>query len=218
MMETFSLVQQHRFVGFKVVVIISLLLVTACGAREQQQPTPAATLPPVATVTPVPTATVSPTSTYTPLPPTDTPDTPTATATLPAPTSVPTDTPVPPAPPTDAPTATPLPALEVNETRVIYHDAEVVYDSGIAKYESEISPWLDLLVRLGDTWYGPERQEDDVEATPLPEGYRWETEGSFSSSPNGEAWWTAPGIQGRAHLIGPDGSVLATLELEVEFE
>jgi hypothetical protein len=105
--------------------------------------------------------------------------------------------------------------LEVSEGRVIYHDAQLL--DNVGKYDPSVEPWIDLLVRVGDTWYGPERQVDDIEARPLPEGYRWETEGSFTTLPNGEAWWTAPGVKGRALLIGPDGGVLFTLELQIDF-
>ena len=105
--------------------------------------------------------------------------------------------------------------MEVSEARIIYHDGEVLNEVG--RYKSGVQPWIDLLVRVGDTWYGPERLEDDIDAIPLPDGYRWEVEGGFASFPNGEAWWTAPGVEGKARLIGPDGNVLYTLELEVEF-
>jgi hypothetical protein len=217
-MKLLKLSHPRRFTALKVVAVIaSLSLVTACGPFGKRAPTPTATLPPVPTATPIPTATPAPTETNTPLPPTATP---TVIAAV-IPTSIPTDTPPPPPPPppptpTETPTLTPLPPMEVDEARVIYHDAEVIYND-VAKYKSEIQPWLDLLVRMGDNWYGPERQVDDITAAPLPEGYRWETEGSFSSMPTGEAWWTAPGIQGRAILIGPDGGVLYTLELRLEF-
>ena len=105
--------------------------------------------------------------------------------------------------------------MEVSEARVIYHDAKLV--DNVGKYKSGVEPWIDLLVRMGDNWYGPERQVDDIEASPLPEGYRWETEGSFSSMPNGEAWWTAPGVRGKAILIGPDGGVLYSVDLMIDF-
>lgn len=213
-MKLLNLSHQCSFTVLKVIALIaSLLLITACGAKKQkQEPTPTATLPPVATMTPVPTATAVPTETNTPEPPPT--DTPTTVATA-VPTSTPTDTPPPPPPPTETPTVTPVPLMEVSEARVIYHDGEALNDLG--RYESGVQPWLDLLVRMGDNWYGPERQEDDIEASPLPEGYRWETEGSFSSMPTGEAWWTGPGIQGKARLIGPDDSVLYTLTLMIEF-
>jgi hypothetical protein len=110
---------------------------------------------------------------------------------------------------------TPVPLTEVSEARVIYHDAKVL--DNVGKYKSSVEPWIDLLFRMGDNWYGPERQVDDIEASPLPEGYHWETEGSFSSMPNGEAWWTAPGVRGKAILIGPDGGVLYTVELMIDF-
>jgi len=48
---------------------------------------------------------------------------------------------------------------------------------------------LDLLIKLGDHWYGPERLPgDDIDALPLPKGYHWEVMGGFSGEPNGEAW------------------------------
>ena len=216
-MKLLNLSRQRSFTALKVIAVIAiLLLITACGFRgRRQEPTPTPTLPPVATLTPAPTATVIPTETNTPEPPADTP----TTAATPVPTSAPTDTPPPPPPPppppTEAPTATPVLLMEVSEARVIYHDAKVL--DNVGKYESSVEPWIDLLFRMGDNWYGPERQVDDIEASPLPEGYRWETEGSFSSAPNGEAWWTAPGVKGKAILIGPDGGVLYTLELQIDF-
>jgi hypothetical protein len=215
-MQVLNLFRQFNFTVLKAIVVVaSLLVITACGFRgRQEEPTPTPTLPPVATVTPVPTATTAPTETNTPEPPADTP---TTAATL-VPTSGPTDTPIPPTPPpppTEVPTETPVPLIEVSEARVIYHDAKVL--DNVGKYESSVEPWIDLLVRMGDNWYGPERQVDDIEASPLPEGYRWETEGSFSSTPNGEVWWTAPGVKGKAILTGPDGGVLYTLELQIDF-
>jgi hypothetical protein len=216
-MELLNLSRQRNFTALKVIAVIAiLLLITACGFRgRRQEPTPTATLPPVATMTPAPTATVIPTETNTPEPPADTPTTVAAAE----PTSIPTDTPPPPPPPspppTEEPTVTPVPLTEVSEARVIYHDAKVL--DNVGKYESSVEPWIDLLVRMGDNWYGPERQVDDIEASPLPEGYRWETEGSFSTLPSGEAWWTAPGVKGKAILIGPDEGVLYTLELQIDF-
>lgn len=208
-----SLCHQYVTAVLKIFLLMAVLLsVAACGARKKEQPAPTATLPPVATVTPLPTATLVPTFTNTPEPPTNTP---TATATL-IPTPAPTDTPLPTPPPTETPTATPVPIVEVGEARIIYHDVEVVYND-VARYKAGLQPWLDLLVRVGNTWYGPERQADEIDAVPLPEGYRWETEGSFTSFPGGEAWWTAPGVEGRAKLIGPDGSLLYTLKLRIEF-
>jgi hypothetical protein len=214
-MKLINLIQRPNSTTFKVIAVIgSVLLLTACGAQEQQT-TPTATLQPLATMTPVPTATAVPTLTNTPEPATDTP---TAAAT-PTPTPVPTDTPapVPTAPPADTPTVTPVPLIQVSDARVIYHDAEKIIDN-IATYEPGVEPWMDLLVRLDDNWYGPERNEDDINAAPLPDGYRWETQGSFSSLPNGEVWWTAPGVEGKARLIGPDGSELVTLELKIDLD
>jgi hypothetical protein len=88
---------------------------------------------------------------------------------------------------------------------------------GLTKYPTGTQPWLDLLIRSGETWYGPERNADDVTAQPLPEGYRWEVEGSFATLPDGEAWWTGPSFEGQAKLIGPDGGELYRLDLRVEF-
>jgi hypothetical protein len=110
---------------------------------------------------------------------------------------------------------TPVPSIQVSEAQIIYHDGQ--YENGVGKYQSGVSPWLDLLVRSEDTWYGPERQEDEIAAVPLPDGYGWEASGGFASLPNGEAWWTGPDVAGTASLIGPDGNELYTLELRVEF-
>lgn len=204
---------QHHVTMLKVVALIaSLFLVTACGASEEE-PTPTVALPPMATTTSTPTATTAPTSTSTNTPEAAT-DTPAATATA-VPTETPADTPVPAPPPTDTPTVTPVPLLQASETKVIYHDAEAI--DGVQRYQTGIQPWLDLLVRLDDTWYGPERYEDDINATPLPEGYGWEVDGGFSSLPNGEAWWVGPSTEGNARLIGPDGSEVLTLQLKIEF-
>jgi hypothetical protein len=207
--------KQLKAARYTFIVIASLLLLTACGGA-QEEPTPTSTLQPptiaMTTMTPVPTATAVPTNT--PEPPTDTPA---ATATNTAiPPEPPTATPViPTATSTITPTATAVPLMQVGEAKVIYHDADVV--EGMGRYKSGIEPWIDLLVRLGDNWYGPERQEDDINALPLPDGYRWETEGSFSSLPTGEVWWTGSGVEGNARLIGPDGNELYTLHLKVEF-
>jgi hypothetical protein len=76
---------------------------------------------------------------------------------------------------------------------------------------------MDLLVQMGGTWYGPERQEDDISVAPLPEGYYWTVTNSFATMLNGEAWWTGPGVSGEATLIGPDGSVVVRLPLRIEF-
>jgi hypothetical protein len=211
-MKLVNMIRQCKFARLIATAIIAgLLFVTACGV--QGEPTPTATLPPVAiaTATPVPSAT-QPAPTDTPEPPTATP---TATNTA-TPTTTATSAPPPTAPPTSTLTVTPVPLMQASEARVIYHGAEVVEGKG--RYRSGVEPWMDLLVRLEDgQWYGPERQEDDIEALPLPDGYGWETGGNFSSLPNGEAWWTGPGLVGEARLIGPDGSQIYTLQLRVEF-
>jgi hypothetical protein len=102
-------------------------------------------------------------------------------------------------------------------------DAKVVYHNGFAqdgmgKYERGAFPWLDLLVRLGETWYGPEREPDDgIVAQPLPDEYRWEGDGGFGVLPNGEAWWTESATEGVARLIGPSGELVLELPLRIEF-
>jgi hypothetical protein len=212
-MKLVNLILQRKFARLAITATIAaVLLVTACGV--QGEPTPTPTLPPVAiaTATPLPTATQPP-PTDTPKPPTATP---TATNTA-APTATATSAPPPPpAPPTSTPTVTPVPLMQASEAKVIYHGAEVV--EGIGRYRSGVEPWMDLLVRLEDgQWYGPERQEDDIEALPLPDGYGWEAAGNFSTLPDGEAWWTGPGLVGEARLIGPDGSQIYVLQLKVEF-
>ena len=222
-MWEFKLIQRLKFSELKViVVIVGLLFVAACSPRgfPQQEPTATATLPSVDTATPAPTATEATTDTPTPELPADTP-TPTATTPV-VPTVATTDTPVPvvaaPAPTEDTPieTETPVPLMGATEATAFYHDADIV--DMIAKYRPDVSPWLDLLVRLDDgSWYGPERNDDAIDALPLPEGYRWETEGSFETLPNGEAWWAGPGVEGTATLIGPDGSGMITLHLELAF-
>jgi len=106
--------------------------------------------------------------------------------------------------------------MQVQEAKVIYHDAVDI--DGVGKYKEGVYVWMDLLVRLDDNWYGPERQADDISALPLPDGYRWEMDGDFSLLPNGEVWWTGPGIEGTARLINPEGSEIHTLELKIEFE
>ena len=85
-------------------------------------------------------------------------------------------------------------------------------------YERGTLPWLDLLVQLGGTWYGPEREPaDGIDAVPLPEAYHWETEGAFACLRNGEAWWAESGTEGIARLIGPDGTLLVSVPLRVTF-
>lgn len=212
-MKLASLIQSHSVAVIKAIIVIAcLLLVAACGAQEEakEPPTPSPTLKPVATMTPMPTATTAPTNT--PELPTNTPA---ATATPLPPTETPTGAPEPTPLPTDTPTVTPVLIVQVGEGKVIYHDAQLV--DGLARYETGVPPWLDLLVQLDGSWYGPERNEDDIEAAPLPEGYRWETSGSFSTLPNGEAWWEGPGVEGEASLIDPEGNQLVTLQLKVDF-
>lgn len=220
-----NLIQRLKFTELKaIMVIVGLFFVAACSPPgfPQQDPTATATLQTVDTATPAPTATEAPTQTPTPEPPAVA-DTPTPTATAPVPTVAPTDTPVlevaaapPPTEETPLETETPVPLMGATEATAFYHDADII--DVIVKYRADVSPWLDLLVRLDDgSWYGPERNDDAINALPLPEGYRWETEGSFETLPNGEAWWAGPGVEGTATLIGPDGSGLITLHLEVAF-
>jgi hypothetical protein len=102
-------------------------------------------------------------------------------------------------------------------------DARIVFHNGFSEgtmgiYEPGSFPWLDLLVQMGGTWYGPERQPDDgIQAKPLPEGYRWEASGGFGTHPNGEAWWTESGTDGLGRLLSPDGTVLLELPLQIVF-
>ncbi len=106
--------------------------------------------------------------------------------------------------------------LDIVETRIIYHDTR--FDAEQGQYEPGVIPWLDLLVRSGDNWYGPEREPDDgLEALPLPAGYRWEVGDGFSSLPNGEAWWIGPATDGTAKLINSDNEVVIELQLQVQF-
>ena len=118
-----------------------------------------------------------------------------------------------PAPATRTPSATPV---LVTDARVVYHNG---FDQGgVGVYEPGALPWLDLLVQLGGTWYGPEREPNDgIEAKPLPEGYRWEATGGFGTLPNGEAWWTKSDTVGTARLLGPGGGVVVEVPLEVAF-
>lgn len=217
-----------------IVVIAGLLLVSACSPGEQR-PIPTPTLPPVALSTPIPTVAAiptqtataelpTPTSTATELPaPTSTATElptpiPTATATV-APTPLPTDTPTPTVPPrpSDTPAAMPAPLPTASQGQVIYHDARVAVTE-VGQYPAGTQPWLDLLVQLDGNWYGPERYSDEITAVPLPPGYRWEVEGSFSALPDGQAWWTGPDVHGHARLLAPDGSELYALHLMVGFD
>ncbi len=172
-------------------------------ASQTPSPTPTATRTarPTPTTIPSPSRTVEPTPTSTPTP------SPTASQT-PTVTPPPTLTPVP-------PTATAV-LIVAAETRVIYHDG--TEQDGVGFYEAGAVPWLDLLVRSGDTWYGPERQPDDgINALPLPAGYAWRAHGGFDTLPNGEAWWTGPANEGRAWLSTAGGITVAELTLRVEF-
>jgi hypothetical protein len=104
----------------------------------------------------------------------------------------------------------------VLEARVIYHDGH--NQAGVGIYDGGVLPWMDLLVRLGEDWYGPEREPDDgINALPLPPRYRWEAEGGFGILPNGEAWWTKLATEGTARLIEPTGKVILELPLRVIF-
>jgi hypothetical protein len=102
------------------------------------------------------------------------------------------------------------------DARVVYHDG--FSQGSVGFYEPGAFPWLDLLVQLDGVWYGPERQPGDgIEASPLPEAYRWEATGSFQALANGEAWWTESGTKGTARLVGPGGTVMVELPIEVVF-
>jgi hypothetical protein len=104
----------------------------------------------------------------------------------------------------------------VTDARAIYHNG--FFQDGIGVYERGAFPWLDLLVRLGGTWYGPEREPDDAfHAMPLPEGFYWEAEGGFGTLPNGEAWWAESGTTGTARLVDTSGAVLVELPLQIIF-
>ena len=129
---------------------------------------------------------------------------------------------------TDPSTATPVPSATAEpqnsgEVPGVVTDFRVVYHNGFTQglvgvYEPGAFPWLDLLVQLGGTWYGPERQPDDgIEAMPLPEGCHWVASGGFGTLPNGEAWWAESGTSGTASLIGPNGEVMVEVPLEITF-
>ena len=49
--------------------------------------------------------------------------------------------------------------VQAGDTMVIYHGG--VQQDGVAVYDEGILPWIDLLVRLDNTWHGPEREPDD---------------------------------------------------------
>jgi hypothetical protein len=105
---------------------------------------------------------------------------------------------------------------QVTDARAIYHNG--FSQDGIGIYERDAFPWLDLLVKLEGTWYGPEREPDDgIHAVPLPEGFHWEAEGGFGTLPHGEAWWTESDTTGTARLIDTSGVVLVELPLRIAF-
>jgi hypothetical protein len=105
----------------------------------------------------------------------------------------------------------------ITDTKVVYHDG--YYHDGAGRYEEGVFPWMDLLAKLGDTWYGPERDPlDDIDAQPLPDGVHWECEGGFGCHPNGEAWWLEISNEGIARLIGPSGEVMIEVPLIVVFQ
>ena len=107
----------------------------------------------------------------------------------------------------------------LSDVEVRYHDLEAYNRQGIPVYRPEVLPWLDLLVRLEDErWYGPDRAANIEGVWPLPQGYRWETQGGFSSLPNGEAWWNGTGPAGEAILYGPDGRALQQVPLRIGFQ
>jgi hypothetical protein len=106
--------------------------------------------------------------------------------------------------------------VRVTDTRVVYHNGFA--QDGVGVYERGAFPWLDLLVQLSGTWYGPEREPDDgIQALPLPEHYRWEADGGFGTLPNGEAWWAESSTVGTARLIDAGGAVLVELPLQITF-
>jgi len=105
-----------------------------------------------------------------------------------------------------------MPPTEPNVI-VIFHDAFDTYQDiqpdGVihaGMYHESTVPWVDLLVRLDDgLWYGPERNADDIEALPLPDGYAWECTGGFGCLPNGELWWNGLGTESTTVLRDADG-------------
>lgn len=211
------------------VVVVFLLSPAGCGAPRSMATQPPAEIrfatepPTAAAVMPVPTDTAE-------IPTRLPSSTPTAPLALPTATSEeePTPTSVPPSeqpssePSTEVPTAT-FTAESPTETPVRATDARVIYHNGFSQdgigvYERGGFPWLDLLVRLGETWYGPEREPDDgFQAVPLPEAFRWEVEGGFGTLPNGEAWWAESGTTGVARLLDTGGEVLVELPLQIIF-
>jgi hypothetical protein len=147
-------------------------------------------------------------------------------------TATPTEEPEPTATPTPVPpdTPTPLPPTPtvavVTDWSVIYHDA-VTFCMDSGTYNPGITPWMDVLVRLGETWYGPDRYSGDaVQPLPLPEDYSWVCTGAFSCLRNGEAWLSGSGEKappacsetvytGKAQLFGPGGGFVKEIELRV---
>jgi serine/threonine protein kinase len=179
----------------------------AVAVAEAPSQTPSAAPSATRTAQPTPTATPSPSHTAEPTP-TRTPTASPSPSQTPTVTPTDTRTPVP-------PTATAVPIVAA-ETRVIYHDG--TEQDGVGFYEAGVVPWLDLLVRIGDTWYGPERQPDDgINALPLPAGYTWQAQGGFDTLPNGEAWWTGSANEGRAWLSTAGGLTVAEVTLQVVF-
>jgi len=107
--------------------------------------------------------------------------------------------------------------MQVVEAKVLYHDAVNEGEGKVGVYESWAMPWMDLLVQLDDgNWYGPERREDEIQALPLPAGYRWETDGEFSCMEDGGVWWNETSTEGNARLFYGD-ALLLELQLRIEF-
>ena len=126
-------------------------------------------------------------------------------------------TPSPAVPPTTAlPTSTPWTLFDVEDSKVIYYGAKSQRD-GAGYYTSGVVPWMDLLVKMDGQWYGPERFNDEIEALPLPFGYRWEYRGGFDGEPNGEAWWMELVNEGYARLLAPDNTLHLEVPLKVYF-
>jgi hypothetical protein len=108
-----------------------------------------------------------------------------------------------------------------DEVSVVYHDVSAYSPGGTHVYDPGVLPWLDLLVRLDDEWYGPERQVgDEIGAYPLDQAgaFRWEASGAFSTLPNGEAWWNESGNQGIVTLYDPDHKSVYSVALEIRFK
>jgi hypothetical protein len=166
-----------------------------------------------------------PTITHTPTikPAAPVPINPTATGNPPSPTLPPPASPVPIAtlPPTLlVPSVAPI-SVVVTDSKVIYHGG--IEENGTWVYytdsENYVDPWLDLLVKLGDIWYGPERQlNDSINALALPPEYHWECERGFACKTGGEAWWTGQWNDGMARLFGPNGMKILELSLKVVFK